>query len=294
LQTKKINTLKQQVTFEKSVSTNLTNDLNKKNKSSSSKIKKLTTEVNTLKNQLNKTININASLTTDLSAEKIAHSTTKNGLSKSVTNKITEIKTLEAQLNTTSQQLTSANKNGALVKECAKNAATLTADLKNAKQEITILENVKEKHDNIVNDLNNQLTKLKAKQLELNTEVQALNKKTGSLEETNIKLKELFIFKDFEVNGVKPSELTKQINTYPTPKEIKGTNTIYTVQFGVFMKEQAYSTLKSLDDVWYETTEQGTYVYLSGEFKNPQEATAHKNKVIALGYQNAFVVTLTK
>ena len=96
------------------------------------------------------------------------------------------------------------------------------------------------------------------------------------------------------MNGVKPSELTKQTNTYPTPKEIKGASTIYAVQFGVFMQVQVYSTLKTLDDVWYETTEQGTYVYLSGEFKNPQEATAHKNKIAALGYPNSFVVTLTK
>jgi hypothetical protein len=121
-----------------------------------------------------------------------------------------------------------------------------------------------------------------------------LNKKISNLETNNVELKELFILKDFEVNGVKPSELTKQTNTYPTPKEIKGASTIYAVQFGVFMQVQVYSTLKALDDVWYETTEQGTYVYLSGEFKNPQEATVHKNKVAALGYPNAFVVTLTK
>ena len=161
-------------------------------------------------------------------------------------------------------------------------------------REISVIENIKNKHDDIVNDLNSQLTLLKAIQLELNTEVQTLNKKISNLETTNVELKELFILKDFEVNGVKPSELTKQTNTYPTPKEIKGTSTIYAVQFGVFMQVQVYSTLKALDDVWYETTEQGTYVYLSGEFKNPQEATAHKNKVAALGYPNAFVVTLTK
>ena len=288
--TENIDALKQQITLEKSVSTSLTNDINNAN----NKIKKLTTEVNTLKTQINTTTNINASLTNDLSAEKIAHSKTKNGLSNSVTNKSAEIKALESQLNTNNQQLKSANKNGALVKECAKNAATLTDELKNAKQEITILENIKNKHDDIVNDLHNQLSLLKAKQLELNTEVQALNIKTSNLETNNVELKELFILKDFEVNGVKPSELTKQTNTYPTPKEIKGASTIYAVQFGVFMQVQVYSTLKALDDVWYETTEQGTYVYLSGEFKNPQEATAHKNKVAALGYPNAFVVTLTK
>ena len=292
--TENIEALKQQVTLEKSVSTSLTSDLDTLNKSSSSKIKKLTSEVNTLKTQLNTTTIKNTSLTIDLSAEKIAHSKTKNGLSNSVTNKSAKIKALEAQLNTTSQQLKSANKNGDLAKKCEKNATILTAELKNANQEITILENIKNKHDNIVNDLNSQLSLLKNKQQELNTEVQALNKKTSNLETTNIELKELFILKDFEVNGVKPSELTKQTNTYPSPKELKGNSTIYTVQFGVFMQVQMQSTLKALDDVWYETTEQGTYLYLSGEFKNPQEATAHKNKVAALGYPNAFVVTLTK
>jgi len=293
-QSKKIDALKQQVTLEKSANTNLTNDLNKVNKSSNSKIKKLNTEVNTLKNQINTITNKNTNLTTDLSTEKTAHSKTKNGLSKSITNKITEIKALEAQLNTTNQQLKSANKNGVLLKECTKNAATFTAELKNANQEITALENIKNKHDNIVNNLNSQLSLLKAKQLDLNSEVQALNNKTSNLETTNVELKELFILKDFEVNGVKPSELTKQTNTYPIPKEIKGTSTVYAVQFGVFMQAQSHSTLKILDDVWYETTEHGTYVYLSGEFKNPQEATVHKNKVAALGYPNAFVVTLTK
>jgi len=222
-QTKKIDDLKQQVTIEKLVSTKIKNDLNKLNKSSNSKITKLTNEITTLKTQLKTTTNINTSLNRDLS---------------------TKLKT--------------------------------------------------KKHDDIVNDLNSQLSLLKNKQLELNTEVQALNTKISNLETTNIELKELFILKDFEMNGIKPSELTKQTNTYPVPKEIKGTSTIYAVQFGVFMQAQAHSTLKILDDVWYETTEHGTYVYLSGEFKNPKEATAHKNKVAALGYPNAFVVTLTK
>ena len=60
------------------------------------------------------------------------------------------------------------------------------------------------------------------------------------------------------------------------------------------MQAQSHSALKGLEEVWYETTEEGTYVYLSGQFKSPQKATAHKNSLIALGYPNAFVVTRTK
>tara|TARA_B110000459_G_scaffold14997_1_gene14614 strand:+ start:974 stop:3040 length:2067 start_codon:yes stop_codon:yes gene_type:complete len=286
-----LKTTKQQL---KSETTSLTNDLNKVSKSSNSKIKKLTNEVSTLKTQINTTTNKNKNLSTDFSAEKIAHNKTKNDLSKSITNKIIEIKELEAKLNTNKEKLKSANKNGDLAIKCAKKAAILTTELKNANQEIIILENIKNKHNNIVNELNIKLSLLKAKQLELDNKVQALNKKTSNLETTNIELKELFILKDFEVNGIKPSKLTKQAKTYPVPKEIKGTSTIYSVQFGVFMQAQGHSTLEGLDDVWYETTELGTYVYFSGEFKDPQEATLHKNKVIALGYPNAFLVTLTK
>tara|TARA_B100000795_G_scaffold14551_1_gene9899 strand:+ start:148 stop:1566 length:1419 start_codon:yes stop_codon:yes gene_type:complete len=160
--------------------------------------------------------------------------------------------------------------------------------------ENTTLQNTKNKQDDIVNDLNNQLSLLKAKQLELKSEVKALNKKTSNLETTNIELKELFILKDFEANGVKPSDLIMKTNSYSTPKELKGNGTIYAVQFGVFMKVQASTKLKVLDEVWYEKTEHGTYVYLSGQFKNPKEATEHKNKVAALGYPNAFLVTLRK
>ena len=288
--TTEISALKQKIILEKSVSTALTNDLNitKKSKQSTSKIvSKQKQEINALKKS-------NTTLTSNLSAEKIAHKKTKNGLSKSITTKVAEIKALEAQLSTNKQQLKSAKENGALAKEYAKNAATLSVDLKKANKEVTTLQASQNKQNSIVKDLTSQLSLLKAKQLGLNAELQALNKKLSNLETTNTELKELFILKDFEVNGVKPSDLTKQTTTYTTPKELKGNSKIYAVQFGVFMQVQPYSALKGMDEVWYETTEHGTYVYLSGQFKSPQKATAHKNSLITLGYPNAFVVTLTK
>jgi len=173
----------------------------------------------------------------------------------------------------------------------------LNAELKNANQKI--LENINEdtelkQQNDIVNESASKFPLLKVRQLDLNSELLALNKKISNLETTNAELKELFILKDFEANGVKPSDLMKRTNASSTRKELKRNGTIYTVQFGVFMQVQPYSTLKVLDEVWYETTKHSTYVYLSGQFKNSQEATAHKNKVAALGYPNAFVVTLTK
>ena len=60
------------------------------------------------------------------------------------------------------------------------------------------------------------------------------------------------------------------------------------------MKVQPYTALKGLDQVWYETTKYGTYIYLSGKFNSSQEATKYKNQLVTLGYPNAFVVTLRK
>jgi hypothetical protein len=215
-----------------------------------------------------------------------------------------ELKSLKEKNNEQEKEIASLNRkisdfknNNLKVNETENTDETIiqtNTKLKKAKQEISILRDIKNRQDGIVNDLNSQLSLLKAKQLDLRSVVQTLNKKTSSLETTNIELKELFILKDFESNGIKPSDLSKRTNPYSTPKNIVGNSTIYAVQFGVFMQVQAYSTLKVSDEVWYEKTEHGTYVYLSGQFKNPKEATAHKNKVAALGYPNSFVVTLTK
>ena len=190
-------------------------------------------------------------------AFKLSHSnrTDSDAKTKEANDILEKIKALEAQLNTNSQQLNSAQKNGALAKECAKNATSLSAELKKANKKITALQNIKNKHDDVVNGLNSELSLLKAKQIELTTEVQTLNKEFKKLETTNTELKELFILKDFEVNGVKPSDLTKQTTTYTTPKEIKGNSKIYAVQFGVYMQAQPSSALKGLDEIWYETTE---------------------------------------
>jgi uncharacterized coiled-coil DUF342 family protein len=286
-QEKEIKTLSTTLTNLKSKNTELTNDLNKINKSSNSRLLKFTTEINSL--QSDKT-----TLTTDLTKEKNAHTLTKTRFAESIKNKSGEINELTTELNNVKQQLKSANKTSANLKECSTYSANLSAELKQTNNELSTLRKTQTKHDEVTADLNAKITDLNSTIKALNNQLSNANTKLAALNTTNAELKKLFILKDFEVNGVNPSALTKQTNTYPTPKELKGNSTIYAVQFGVYMQIQPYSALKRLDEVWYETTEHGAYVYLSGQFKSPQEATEHKNSLITLGYPNAFVVTLTK
>jgi len=257
---KEIAIIKQQLSTEKAINTELTRDLNKSTSSNSSISTKLNNKISTLKSKINSLKKSKNELIEKLSSEKNAHTKTKDGLSKVVTNKDAKIKALETQLN---KELSSLRKTQA-------EHRTITTSLKENNATLSTT----------VDNLNGELMSLKNEIKELNI--------------TNADLKDLFVLKDFEVNGVKPSELTTHTHVPSAPKVIKGNKTIYAVQFGVYMTIQSYTTLKDLDEIWYETTKHGTYVYLSGKFKSPQKATEHKNSLMTLGYPNAFVVTFTK
>ena len=137
-----------------------------------------------------------------------------------------------------------------------------------------------------ITDLNNRINLL-SKQLKI------ANSNNTTLQTTNTELKELLIQKEFELNGVETSEIVKQTSN-TTPSKLKGNKIIYTVQIGVYMKEQTHKSTKNIDDVWSNATEHGTYVYYSGEFNSLLEAVIHQNNLITKGYNNAFVVTLRK
>ena len=292
---KKISGLKQQISLEKATNTDLTNDLNKINKSTNTQITQLTTEVKTLKNKVAKLQTSNSTLSADLSTEKSAHKNTKSGLSKSVKNKTTEINTLTAELNKAKEQLKSVKKTAKNLKECATNASTLSVDLRNANTELSTLKTTQTKHDKVTADLNSKITVLSNQISTLELQLQTTKYEISALETSNTELKALFIQKDFELNGVKASDMVKETTVYvPTPKNLKSNKVVYAVQLGMFMQTQSASAYKNLDAVWYQSNENGTYQYLSGEFSSPKEAADHQKAINAKGYTSAFVVTITK
>ena len=48
------------------------------------------------------------------------------------------------------------------------------------------------------------------------------------------------------------------------------------------MQEQKSNFTNVVQDIWYNTTEQGTYIYYSGEFNSLQEATNRRNELIKM------------
>jgi predicted RNase H-like nuclease (RuvC/YqgF family) len=299
---KKISGLKQQISLEQATNTDLTNQINKINKSTNTQITQLTnqvkvnlSQVKTLKNKVTQLQTSNLTLSADLSTEKSAHKNTKSGISKSVRNKTTEINTLTTDLNNAKEQLKTAKKTAKSLKECATNVSTLSGDLWSANTELSTLKTTQTKHDKVTADLNSKITVLSNQISTLELQLQTTKSEISVLEITNTELKALFIQKDFELNGVKASDMVKETTVYiPTPKNLKSNKVVYAVQLGMFMQTQSASVYKNLDAVWYQSNENGTYQYLSGEFSSPKEATDHQKAINAKGYSSAFVVTITK
>ena len=291
----KISGLKQKISLEKAANTDLTNDLKKISKSTTAQIKQLTTETNILKNKVAKLQTSNSTLTADLSTEKSAQSEIKNGFSNSLKNKTTEISTLTTELNNAKEKLKSAEKTSKDLKECTTNASTLSVDLKDANTELRTLKTTQTKHDKVTKELNNEITFLSNQISTLELQLQNTKSEIRALEIINTDLKALFIQKDFELNGIKASDMIKEttVNVLTT-KHLKNNKVVYAVQLGIFMQTQNASVYKNLDEVWYQSIDNGTYQYLSGEFTSPKEAADHQKAINAKGYTSAYVITITK
>ena len=56
------------------------------------------------------------------------------------------------------------------------------------------------------------------------------------------------------------------------------------------MKIQQNNQIKINNKIWYEETDDGNYIYYSGEFQNPIDAQNHLNNIKKLGYKNSYVI----
>ena len=64
------------------------------------------------------------------------------------------------------------------------------------------------------------------------------------------------------------------------------------MQIAVYGNKINMAQFDGLSDVFFVESEYETFLYMSGQFTNPNEATVHKIKLIKKGYKDAFVVQL--
>ena len=117
----------------------------------------------------------------------------------------------------------------------------------------------------------------------------ALSEENLRLNTAITELKNLFVDKNFEINGIS-SEKVLEIEDNNYKKSKIAPNIFYTVKIGVYMKILSNDQITNLSQIWYEQTEDGSYVYYSGEFDNPIDAKNHLNNIKLLNFKNSYVV----
>jgi len=178
------------------------------------------------------------------------------------------------------------------------------------------------KLNNLLSEYNVKSDKLKEKELELNTisninkdisiEIDQLKLKNKSLESENIEktknnslleselklqkednrfLKDIFVYKDFELNDIDPSKLVltkkKEKEVQIETQNISKNKSNYSIQLGVF--HYPTSEYKSLKNV-YNTFNDSIYTYFCGDFNNLSDAKIQLDKLLKLGYSNIFII----
>ena len=148
--------------------------------------------------------------------------------------------------------------------------------------------NLKIKEGNVKSlKLENENNTAKYKIFHLDSIVNKRNIEITNHIETNNYLKEIFVYKDFELNGVIPSKLIVRTEFPIIPKDIRNQDSCFTIQMGVFTNPT--NNFNSLDKIWIENSND-IYTYYYGEFKKVGNASITLKKLIKLGYKNIFIL----
>ena len=196
-----------------------------------------------------------------------------------------ELKNTNSLLNNLKEKLIESSKNQ---KEKNKLANSQISKLeKNNKQlNLKIEANISENARNLSKYKNiNVENKEKISQLSLL--INTKNMEISTHIKTNQYLKEIFVYKDFELNGITPSTLIVTEKKPPIIMEITNTDSSYTIQLGVFTNP--INNFKSLDKIWIEQSD-NIYTFYHGQFINANDATKKLNKLIQLGYRNMHII----
>ena len=196
-----------------------------------------------------------------------------------------ELKNTNSLLNNLKEKLIESSKNQ---KEKNKLANSQISKLeKNNKQlNLKIEANISENARNLSKYKNiNVENKEKISQLSLL--INTKNMEISTHIKTNQYLKEIFVYKDFELNGITPSTLIVTEKKPPIIMEITNTDSSYTIQLGVFTNP--INNFKSLDKIWIEQSN-NIYTFYHGQFINANDATKNLNRLIQLGYRNMHII----
>ena len=258
---KKNNALEKQIKLEKKINSNNSENLNEIKKSSNFTEKQCKEEKTLLKKKNRDLLKSNNSLKLNIADLNSKSQKIKDESSILLSKKNNEIMILKDNLSVLRSELSAVKINN--------------------DNDKVVFKQIKSKYDMLKNQ----------KEI-LETEVSSQKEINESLENNNKFLKNLFVIKDFELNGTKTYDNVKENVNYDFNKIDQDKNQ-YTVQIGTYLKEVSDSKLNNVENLWNQKTK-NTFIYYSGKFKTNEEATSHMIKLKASGYINSFVLIQNK
>jgi len=90
------------------------------------------------------------------------------------------------------------------------------------------------------------------------------------------------------LDSLRSAGIRVQIKYVPKPEPIP--NEFFSVQLGAFLSEISTSRFEKAESIYHIINEEEIYIYLSGEFKELNNAILEKNKLKRKGEQNIYVV----
>ena len=161
------------------------------------------------------------------------------------------------------------------------------------------LELVKTENNNILEEKNKLNQKLVSTEKEKEKNTMVLLEKSALIKdleneitkqkENNRYLKDLFVYKDFELNGINPE------NSTPIPEKekekLKATKSFYTIQLGVFLyPTKKYEKLETV----YKSLNKNIYTYFYGKFENITDANVNLENLKQQGLKDLFIIKTEK
>ena len=168
--------------------------------------------------------------------------------------------------------------------------------------ELKSLKIKKESLKNEISVLNNQLKTVSNNNNSLKNNISIVEKNNRNLKKsldtqiTNNKyLKEIFVYKDFELNELNPTDLIANKLIEVKEVEIKKEKEIIDSRYSILLGVLMFPTTKfnKLKDIKVEITN-GLYKYIVGNYSNLNDANTEMRIIKNFGFKNAYIIKTSK
>tara|TARA_B100000900_G_C20600122_1_gene725154 strand:+ start:4866 stop:5639 length:774 start_codon:yes stop_codon:yes gene_type:complete len=239
-----------------------------------SDLKKQDTKINTLKKQINSSNSQNKSLQSSISSLEA----TINSLNGKIEVKQSDIATLDSKVSQLQKELSSKQKNISSLSSEKKAFVDSLSDFRNTNATLVNTQNKLQEIKKILNSTKTQV-------MILLDEKQVLTSQLNEQKQIAAQFAE-----SYRLEVQKNRQLQKEItfnNSEVSVSDKTKSNTIYRVQIGMFNHEMEFD---GINDVTSIPTQNGDYIYFTGNFDSYSEAKVRLIHVSELGYKDAYIV----